>query len=296
MESFILHIIFKSCTTDQQDLSKFHESTSFHSDADHFCYVLTLEGKEKHKNRNCEGNMQETGKSVYISRRSLVKVAGVTLMGAGALSAGLAGTSAIAAEPAMTKNDITPDQELKKLMAGNQRFVEGKVIAPNRSMARLREIAKGQKPSAAFLSCADSRVPIEILFDQGFGDTFVCRVAGCTATAEETGSLEYGAAVLGVKVLMVLGHEYCGAVKAELEGEEVPGSIAAVLDQVKPAIAMLKDKKAKGALDEAIANNVKLQVAKLGTSPVLSALVKEGKLKIVGAVYDLDEGKVKMLA
>ncbi len=240
--------------------------------------------------------MQGKGKSVYISRRSLVKVAGVTLMGAGALSAGLAGTSAIAAEPAMTKSDITPDQEIKSLMAGNQRFVEGKTTAPNRSMARLREVAKGQKPSAAFLSCADSRVPIEILFDQGFGDTFVCRVAGNTATPEETGSLEYGAAVLGVKVLMVLGHESCGAVKAGLEGTEVPGSIAAVLDQVKPAVAMVKDKKAKGALDEAIANNVKLQVAKLGTSPVLSSLVKEGKLKIVGAVYDLDEGKVKMLA
>jgi carbonic anhydrase len=108
--------------------------------------------------------------------------------------------------------------------------------------------------------------------------------------------LEYGAAVLGTKVLMVLGHEYCGAVKAELTGGEVPGSIAAVLDQVKPAVAMLKDKKAPGALDEAIANNVKLQVAKLKESPVLSALVKEGKLKIVGAVYDLDEGKVQLLA
>jgi carbonic anhydrase len=240
--------------------------------------------------------MQETGKSVYISRRSLVKVAGVSLIGAGALTAGLAGTGAMAAEPAMTKNDITPDQALKKLMEGNQRFIGGKSAMPNRSMARLREVAKGQKPFAAFLGCADSRVPIEILFDQGFGDTFVCRVAGGTATPEETGSLEYGAAVLGTKVLMVLGHEYCGAVKAGLAGGEVPGSIAAVLDQVKPAVAMLKDKKAPGALDEAIANNVKLQVAKLKESPVLSALVKEGKLKIVGAVYDLDEGKVQLLA
>jgi carbonic anhydrase len=240
--------------------------------------------------------MKGTGTSIYLSRRNLVKVAGVSLMGAGALTAGLAGTGAIAAEPATPQNSLTPDEALKKLMEGNQRFIGGEATAPNRSMARLREVAKGQKPYAAFLSCADSRVPVEILFDQGFGDLFVCRVAGGTATAEETGSLEYGAAVLGAKVLMVLGHEYCGAVKATLEGQKVPGSIAAVLDQVKPAIAMLKDKKATGALDEAIANNVKLQVAKLKGSPVLSSLIKEGKLKIVGAVYDLDEGKVKLLA
>ncbi len=240
--------------------------------------------------------MKRTGTSVYLSRRTLVKVAGVSLMGAGALRAGLAGTGAMADEVATTQNGVTPDEALSRLMEGNQRFAGGKSIAPNRSMARLREVAKGQKPYATFLSCADSRVPIEILFDQGFGDVFVCRVAGGTVTAEETGSLEYGTAVLGAKVLMVLGHESCGAVKATLEGEEVPGSIPAVLEQVRPAVAMLKDKKAKGALDEAIANNVKLQVAKLKESPVLSSLVKEGKLKIVGAVYDLDEGKVKLLA
>jgi carbonic anhydrase len=240
--------------------------------------------------------MKGKGTSVYLSRRSLVKVAGVSLMGAGALTAGLVGTGAMAAEPAASQSSITPDEALKKLMEGNKRFVGGETIAPNRSMARLREVAKGQKPYAAFLGCADSRVPIEILFDQGFGDVFVCRVAGNAATAEETGSLEFGAAVLGTKVLMVLGHEYCGAVKATLAGEEVPGSIAAVLDQIKPAVAMLKDKKAKGALDEATANNVKLQVAKLKESPVLSSLIKEGKLKIVGAVYDLDDGNVKLLA
>ena len=240
--------------------------------------------------------MKGTGTSIYLSRRSLVKVAGVSLMGAGALTAGLVGTGAMAAEPATSQNSLTPDEALKKLMEGNKRFVGGETIMPNRSMARVRELAKGQKPYAAFLSCADSRVPIEILFDQGFGDVFVCRVAGNTATAEETGSLEFGAAVLGAKVLMVLGHEYCGAVKATLAGEEVPGSIQAVLDPIKPAVAMLKDKKAKGALDEAIANNVKIQVAKLKESPLLSSLVKEGKLKIVGAVYDLDEGKVKLLA
>ena len=221
-------------------------------------------------------------------------------MGAGAFTAGLAGTGAMAAEPPTSKgegeNDITPEEALKNLMDGNKRFVEGKTQAPNRTMARLKEVAKGQKPYAAFLGCADSRVPIEILFDQGFGNVFVCRVAGNAATSEETGSLEFGAAVLGTKVLMVLGHEYCGAVKAALSGEEVPGSISAVLDQMKPAVAMVKDKKAKGALDEAIANNVKIQVAKLKESPVLGGLVKEGKLKIVGAVYDLDEGKVKLLA
>jgi carbonic anhydrase len=244
--------------------------------------------------------VQKINRPIYLSRRSLVKVAGVSLMGAGAFTAGLAGTGAIAAEPPTSKgekgeNDITPEEALKNLMDGNKRFVEGKPQTPNRTMARLKEVAKGQKPYAAFLGCADSRVPIEILFDQGFGDLFVCRVAGNAATPEETGSLEFGAAVLGTKVLMVLGHEYCGAVKAALAGEAVPGSIATVLEQMKPAVAMVKDKKAKGALDEAIANNVKLQVAKLKESPVLSALVKEGKLKIVGAVYDLDEGNVKLL-
>jgi carbonic anhydrase len=227
--------------------------------------------------------VQKINRPIYLSRRSLVKVAGVSLMGAGAFTAGLAGTGAIAAEPPTSKgekgeNNITPEEALKNLMDGNKRFVEGKTQA-----------------YAAFLGCADSRVPIEILFDQGFGNVFVCRVAGNAATGEETGSLEYGAAVLGTKVLMVLGHEYCGAAKAALSGEEVPGSIAAVLDQLKPAVEMVKDKKAKGALDEVIANNVRLQVAKLKESPVLGALMKEGKLKIVGAVYDLDEGNVKLL-
>lgn len=157
-------------------------------------------------------------------------------------------------------------------------------------MARIQEVAQGQAPFAAILSCADSRVPSEIIFDQGFGDLFVVRNAGNVATPEEIGSLEFGTLVLGAKVLMVIGHKNCGAVKATIDGNAVPGQIASILDTIKPAI------QTNQTLEENIISNVKLGMGRLQASPVISQLIKDGKLKIVGGYYDLDTGMVKVVA
>lgn len=121
------------------------------------------------------------------------------------------------------RNPDTPGDALAALMAGNRRFVDGAVTEPHRNLARLREIAPKQSPFAAVLECADSRVPVELLFDQGFGDLFVVRNAGNVVTSEEIASLEFSALVLGARLVLVLGHSGCGAVKATLAGEPVPG-------------------------------------------------------------------------
>jgi len=180
---------------------------------------------------------------------------------------------------------------LTMLMDGNKRFVEKKRQNPNQDFARITEVAKGQQPFACILSCADSRVPPEIIFDQGFGDLFVCRVAGNIVTPEETGSEEYGTLVLGAKVLMVLGHERCGAVKAAIDGGKLPGQIGSLVEAILPAV-----KKSEGQpgdrLENAVKANVLMQVDKLKASPVIADLVKEKKLMVVGAYYDLDTATV----
>ncbi|MHC5724075.1 MAG: carbonic anhydrase, partial [Nostoc sp.] len=159
---------------------------------------------------------------------------------------------------------------------------------------RLVEVAKGQKPFASILSCADSRVPSEIVFDQGLGDLFVCRVAGNIATREEIGSLEFGSLVLGSKVIMVVGHERCGAVDAAIKGAEVPGQIGSLLEAIKPSVESSKGKSGD-KLENACKANVLAQIKKLKSSPVLSELIKAEKLKIVGAYYDLDTGKIRIV-
>jgi len=181
----------------------------------------------------------------------------------------------------------TPAGAIAALEAGNERFVKGDIMAPNRNMERLKELEGGQAPFAAFLSCADSRVPVEMIFDQGFGDVFICRIAGNIVNTETIGSLEFGCAVLGAKVLYVMGHSSCGAVNATMAGAAVPGVISSLYYGIKPAC-----NHANGDLDTAIAENVKYQVAQLETSPVLKELVEAGKLEIVGGVYDLTTGKV----
>lgn len=185
----------------------------------------------------------------------------------------------------------TPDEAISRLMEGNKRFVAGNIQAPNRNMARLKEVAGGQKPFAAFLGCADSRVPVEIVFDQGFGDIFVTRIAGNVADPAIIGSLEFGTLVLGAKVLCVLGHTKCGAVDATIKGQEVPGQISTLYQHIRRAA-----KDAKGDLNGAITRNVQIQAEILEeASPVLAKLMREGKLKIVGGVYDLDSGVVRMV-
>ena len=185
----------------------------------------------------------------------------------------------------------TPDAALARLLDGNRRFTEGKILAANRDLESLKAVAPKQTPFAAFLSCADSRVPVEIIFDQGFGEVFVNRVAGNVVSAEEIASLEFGTLVLGAKVLVVLGHSGCGAVKAALEGGEVPGQISTLYRLIAPGI----DRKNKD-LDAAIESNVRAQARVLRKgSTVIASLLKEGKLKLVGGVFDLNSGSVRWI-
>ena len=229
----------------------------------------------------------------HLSRRNLLKFS-AGFVGTGALTAGL-GSKLVFTDQAVAQDDITPDRALQRLMEGNQRFVNGKRQNPNQDMARLAEIAKTQKPFAAILSCADSRVPSEIIFDQGFGDLFICRVAGNIATPEEIGSLEFGTLVLGAKVIMVMGHERCGAVDATIKGAQVPGQIASLLEAIKPAVKK-SESQTGDRLENATKANVLFQIEKLKASPVISGLIKEEKLKIVGGYYDLDTGAINRVS
>ncbi|MBS3025812.1 MAG: carbonic anhydrase [Dolichospermum sp. DET50] len=227
-----------------------------------------------------------------LSRRNLLQ------LGTGVISAGVAvavSSNLATLEPATAKNIVKPDEALKALLDGNDRFVNQKRRYKNQGSARLQEVAKGQNPFASILGCADSRVPGEIIFDQGLGDLFVCRVAGNIATPEEIGSLEFGSLVLGSKVIIVLGHERCGAVDATIKGAQVPGQIGSLLEAIKPGV-----EKSQGQpgdkLENAVKANILVQIETLKSSPVLAELINANKLKIVGGYYDLDTGKVSLVS
>lgn len=240
----------------------------------------------------------------FVGRRNFLKLVGVGSLGIGA-TAGVDGLMsrpdlAVAQQPSNSNvvkkpQPVNPQAALKSLIEGNQRFVEGKRLNPHQSKLRLQEISVAQYPFAAVLGCADSRVPAEIIFDQGFGDLFVVRVAGNTASPEVIGSLEYSTAILGAQLIIVLGHAKCGAVHAAVEGEPLPGRIGLFAEEIKPAVE--KARLTPGNLEEnAIIANVKYQAEKLGEeSLILRKLVKDGKLKIVGGRYDLATGKVTLV-
>lgn len=182
----------------------------------------------------------------------------------------------------------TPAEALEALRAGNARFASGAPQAADRDLARLRALAPGQTPFAGFLGCADSRVPVEILYDQGLGDLFVVRVAGNVASSEGIASLEYATAVLGIQAIQVLGHSNCGAVKAALAGGDVPGQISTLYRHIVPAL----DRNTMD-LEAAIAANVRYQARMLSkASTVLAQAVAAGRLRIVGGVFHLKDGTV----
>jgi carbonic anhydrase len=236
--------------------------------------------------------MPSSSDATPLSRRSLLKL-GAGIIGASSLSAGW--TTAASADSTIPQNTLSPDEALTKLMAGNQRFVARKWQHPDQDFARVTEVATGQAPFAAILSCADSRVVPEIAFDQGIGDLFVARVAGNVAIVEEIASEEYAIAFLGTPLLMVLGHERCGAVTAALTGGELPGALKSLVDAIQPAI-----KSSEGEPGDRLANAVKanvcLQVQRLQTSTVIAEAVKAEKLKVVGAYYDLDTGVISLVS
>lgn len=229
---------------------------------------------------------------INLSRRSLFKF-GAGAIATGVLTAGL-GSNLLAAEKKPVE-DITPDKALQELLDGNERFAKRKRRNPDQTYSRLVEVAKGQKPFASILGCADSRVPSEIVFDQGLGDLFVCRIAGNIATTQQIGSLEFGSLVLGTKVIMVVGHKRCGAVQAAIKGAPVPGQIGSLLEAIKPSVESSKDQSGD-KVENACKANVLAQVKKLKSSSVLSELIKADKLKIVGGYYDLDTGEISIVS
>ncbi|PYS70040.1 MAG: hypothetical protein DMF69_14895 [Acidobacteria bacterium] len=190
---------------------------------------------------------------------------------------------------------VTADSVLAELKAGNAHHIAHRYQHPHETATRQRELVSVQHPHAEVLSCADSRVPPELIFDQGLGDLFIVRVAGNVVSDIELGSLEYGAEHLHVALLVVMGHQHCGAVTAAIEGGEAAGHIGALIDLLRPAV-----EKTRGLpgdpVENAVKVNVEMVVKQLRTStPVLAELVSHGKLKVVGAVYSLETGRVTWL-
>ena len=224
-----------------------------------------------------------------LSRRRLF---GVTLGGAAAAVLAGVGTELAVPGAAAAQSPLSPEDALKSLMDGNRRFVERRLTSFQEDIDMLMQhTEEKQEPFASVLACADSRVPVELVFDQSIGHVFVNRVAGNIATAEIIASIEYGAAVLGTRVLMVLGHGNCGALKAAIAAKAVPGQISSLYSYLRPAV-----NQANGDLDAAIAANAQIQAQLIReSSTVVAGLLKEGKIKVVAAVYDLDSGKVNLL-
>jgi carbonic anhydrase len=203
------------------------------------------------------------------------------------------------AQAQATSPSDTPDAALDKLMQGNARYAAGELRERDFSAGRAAR-TEGQAPFAAILGCADSRVAPELAFDQGPGNLFVVRVAGNFVTPDGLGSLEYGAAVLGTKVIMVLGHSNCGAVNATVaalqKGNKLPGHIAELVRAMKPGIEPALKKTGDDLAQRAVIANVRANVRRLQESkPILAGLVSSGKLKVVGGVYDLASGKVELV-
>lgn len=181
---------------------------------------------------------------------------------------------------------------MKRLMDGNQRYVAQKSTHPNQTAGRRIELAKGQEPFAAVIGCSDSRVPPEIIFDQGLGDLFVIRVAGNILDDVVIGSVEYAIEHLSLQLIVVLGHSKCGAVAAAIEGGQSSDHTISLIEAISPAVEKAKSLSGD-VLTNAIKANVEMVVAKLKSSePILAERVKEGKLEIIGAFYDLGTGKV----
>jgi carbonic anhydrase len=232
--------------------------------------------------------------SLQFSRRGL-------LFGAAA-TAGLAFADAAVAKdakpPPKPQNVISPDASLERLLKGNARYVDG--VSLRHDFKHEREaLAGGQNPYASILSCADSRIAPEYAFDSGRGDLFVCRVAGNFANAESIASLEYSVAVLGSPLILVLGHESCGAVDAAIkslkDGTTLPGHLPSLVEGVGPAVKAVLSQ-GGDTLAKATRQNVLDTIAKLSSAtPILNAAVEQRKIRVVGAVYGLKDGKVTMI-
>jgi carbonic anhydrase len=226
--------------------------------------------------------------SATLGRRQFLNSAGTLLAGLAAWpGSGIGFARRLAA-----RTELTPDEALEQLLAGNRRYVAEKPTSADRDPAVLRKrTAEKQEPFAGVLACADSRVPVELLFDQSIGQIFVARVAGNIVTPEITASLEYAVAELGIRALLVLGHSHCGAVKAAMKSESVPGQISALYSHIQPAVDQ-----SKGDVEKAVAINARLQAELLrSSSTVIRQALASGTLRVAAGVYDLSTGRVAVL-
>jgi carbonic anhydrase len=229
------------------------------------------------------------------SQPSLAKRRKFLQMAVGGAVGGLvtpAGMEFLSPTSVRAQTTITPEMALKELIHGNRRFVAVRMRSFEIDLAILRNhTSELQQPFAAVLSCADSRVPVELVFDQSIGQIFVTRVAGNVTTSEIIASLEYGAAELGVKVILVMGHGSCGAIEAALASKEVPGQISALFPHLQPAVDQ-----AGPDLEATTKANAKLQADLLRkSSTVISGLIKEGQLLVLSAFYNIASGEVTLL-
>ena len=233
------------------------------------------------------------------SRRNFLRSVGVAAAGlALAPSAFAKDTNKETKASPKPQNDISPDEALRRLMKGNARYVEG--VSRRHDFKSEREaLVGGQNPYAGILSCADSRIAPEYAFDSGRGDLFVCRVAGNFANDDTIASLEYASAILNVPLFLVLGHEACGAVSATIkslkDNTTLPGHLPSLVSNIAPAVKASMDQPGD-QLQNAIRRNVVDNVVKLrSATPILSVAVAEGKLKVIGGIYRLSDGKVELI-
>jgi carbonic anhydrase len=232
------------------------------------------------------------------SRRSLL----LSYIGLGTFAASL-GLDLIQSQSVIAAT-LPADAALQQLIAGNQRFIAGQSISPDHGLERIKSLAQSQAPVAVILGCADSRVPPELIFDQGLGALFTIRVAGNIADDATLGSIEYAVTALNVKLVMVLGHQRCGAVSAALDalknGVHLPGHLEALTKAIEPAIAAHQEfaptkQEANDLLDRSVRANIRAVVQLLCSSqPILAQRVEKNTLKIVGAYYNLDSGTVEV--
>jgi carbonic anhydrase len=197
--------------------------------------------------------------------------------------------------PAWAATNIGADDALSRLMEGNRRFTQQQSEYPHQGLKRLQEVARAQHPYATILSCADSRVPAELIFDAGIGDLFDIRVAGNIVTPEVLGSIEYAVLQLQTPLIVVLGHERCGAITAAVKGGKLPGSIGTLVAAIQPGID-LGAGSSDESIEKAVVANVAYQInAVKRNSPLIAEQVLKNKVRIVGGRYDLDSGKVEMI-
>ena len=238
-------------------------------------------GKHHFDECNCRAELHARS----LDRRRLLQAGLAVTVGSGLVG--------LRSRPALAQTTLTPDAAIAELVAGNARYVGKTITSLDEDLAEIRaNTVEKQEPFAAILSCADSRVPVELVLDQSIGRLFTTRVAGNVASGDVIASLEYGAAVLGVKAILVLGHSGCGAVKAAIYGKPAPGQISSLYPYLRQAVDQ------GGHDQDAVGKaNAQIQAKTLAeSSPVIHELIAKNALKVVAGYYDLSSGKITLLS